>query len=107
MRLIDAERLDVVTGNVPDGMDSKSFVEGGFAMFQKIHDAPTVDAVAVVRCEQCKYAMPLVYGETEHIVSPNGDVMCGKSGAIGRFVHDWHKSDWFCADGKRKDDADT
>ena len=74
------------------------------ALLALVERAETADAVQVVRCEQCKYAMPLVYGETEHIVSPNGEVMCGKSGVIGRFVHDWHKSDWFCADGERREE---
>ena len=94
-RLIDADALEQYLSQCVFDEDTT------FASWA-IRHAPTVSAVPVVRCEQCKYAMPLVYGETEHIVSPNGEVMCGKSGAIGRFAHDWHKSDWFCADGERR-----
>ena len=96
-RYIDADRLKTDFAGTLVALERKPKFDGlqiilircVFDMIGKIVDnAPTVDAVQVVRCEQCKYAMPLVYGETEHIVSPNGEVMCGKSGAIGRFVHD-------------------
>ena len=45
-------------------------------------DAPTIDAVPVVRCKDCKYfKTQLCQNEDSH-------------------------DDWFCADGERKDGAD-
>ena len=55
MRLIDADKLGVQFNNLV-----KSF-RGTFSglaysnALERIKDAPTVDAVEVVRCEDCKY----------------------------------------------------
>ena len=45
MRLIDAERFDVVCDKVPDGMDAYSYNAGVLSALRKIDDAPTVDAI--------------------------------------------------------------
>lgn len=50
-----------------------------------LEQAPTVDAVAVVRCKDCKYGSIGLFG-----------VMNCK------FDTRTHRYDWFCADGKRK-----
>ena len=55
-----------------------------------IKTAPTIDAVPVVRCKDCKYH------EDEKI----GMVYC--QNAFGGWV--W--KNWFCADGERKEGAD-
>lgn len=58
--------------------------------------APTVDAVPVVRCRDCKHGYPLGLGEyTPYIY------------CIKPYAGNWptHKPDWYCADGKRKEDA--
>ena len=54
----------------------------------RIMDAPTIDAVPVVRCGECKH----------HVNAPNtSDVWCENvDGLLPR--------EWFCADGERKDD---
>ena len=52
-----------------------------------IEAAPTVDAVPVVRCKDCKYH------EDEEI----GMVYCPN--ALGG----WVAENWFCADGERKE----
>lgn len=49
-------------------------------------DAPTIDAVEVVRCVEC------IYHEDEK----PGMVYCPQ------MVGGWVKDDWFCADGERK-----
>ena len=61
-----------------------------FVWMRDIDDAPTVDAVEVVRCKDCKYH------EDEEI----GMVYCPN--AIGG----WVRENWFCADGKLKEGVD-
>lgn len=61
-----------------------------FVWMRDIDDAPTVDAVEVVRCKDCKYH------EDEEI----GMVYCPN--AIGG----WVGENWFCADGKLKEGAE-
>ena len=50
----------------------------------QIDHAPTVDAVEVVRCEECRHKCG------EH----DGYICCDKNR--------WHEPDWFCADGERR-----
>ena len=52
-----------------------------------IDKMPTIDAVEVVRCKDCKYR------EQEEI----GMVYCPN------VIGGWTPNDWFCADGERKD----
>lgn len=61
-----------------------------FVWMSDIDDAPTVDAVEVVRCKDCKY----------HEDEETGMVYCPN--AIGG----WVGENWFCADGKRKEGAE-
>jgi len=90
MRLIDADALIVaVLDHGVDHVQTDDLDE----INQIINDAPTVDAVPVVRCGECKW------GRT---VSEGGPyVLCGKPYAAPR---ETHKFDYFCADGKRKED---
>lgn len=53
MRLIDAERFDVVTDTLPEGMDMESYVAGQQSILNMIYDAPTVEET--IRCEDCKW----------------------------------------------------
>lgn len=90
-RLIDADALQLE----PDpwgGMNGVLFLgrNGGktMAMVQSalkimIEDAPTIDAVPVVRCKDCKHYMT---------------IHCTCDGCC---ISD----DWFCADGERKDNG--
>lgn len=77
MRLIDADDL--------------IYMEYGgieFVPTEFIKDAPTIDAVPVVRCKDCKYK------EDEE----PGMVYCqNQKGG-------WVREDFFCADGKRRAD---
>ena len=81
MRLIDADAL----------MDeANSDGAYGYVDAKQISEAPTVDAVPVVRCKDCKYH------EDEKI----GMIYC--QNAFGGWV--W--KNWFCADGERKEGAE-
>lgn len=79
MRLIDADKLRTI----------RSIQSGDFNSIETIQkwidDAPTVDAVEVVRCKDCKYA-----DET---------AMCG-------YVTWYNKPDDFCSRGERKADEE-
>lgn len=81
-RLIDADAL-------------KAEWQNGF--YKKIvdalmDDAPTVDAVEVVRCKDCKYYQK-VYGGVP--LGEVGHCICHSIETV---------PDWYCADGERKDD---
>jgi hypothetical protein len=89
MRLIDADALE---GRIL--MDAPGFMDGGseitkafiLAMIKTRSVTPTVDAIPVVRCKDCKYGEEV-----------NSVYLCGKSRGFG-IAHDPH---WFCADGER------
>ena len=61
------------------------------AVMDSIDSQPTVDAVEVVRCRECKYCDP----ENHHC-----DHYMGTSAPLGR------KPDDFCSYGERKEGAD-
>lgn len=67
---------------------------------QIIDEEPSIDAVPVIRCKDCKW-----WDEKEG--SPYGYCMAMKH---GYFSSNWeigiyrtYKGDWFCADGERKE----
>ena len=82
MRLIDANEL-IKEANA-DGAY-------GYVDAKQIADAPTVDAVEVVRCRECKHCDP----ETHHC-----DHHMGTVAPLRR------KPDDFCSYGERKEGAD-
>ena len=55
-----------------------------------IKTAPTVDAVEVVRCRECKYHEE---EGIEMVYCPN-------------MIGGWVENEWFCANGKRKEGTD-
>ena len=61
-----------------------------FSVMDDIKNAPIVDAVPVVRCEDCKYGFPCVSLETET------SIHCKLMRTIMR-------NDSFCSYGKRKE----
>lgn len=85
-RLIDADALhrefiDFIRASnnkTPNWNDAVSLVGS----------APTVDAVEVVRCEDCKHRAGHMDGYTK----------CDRTERI----RIWHPDDWYCAYGKRK-----
>lgn len=55
MRLIDADVFEIVGGHIPKGYDAESYMEGQIDILDRIDAQPTVDAVEVTRCKQCKF----------------------------------------------------
>lgn len=91
MRSIDADALIVsVLDHGVDHVQTDDLEE----INQIINDAPTVDAVPVVRCRECKWGRTVREG-SEY-------VWCGKP-----YAAPWssHVANWYCADGKRKEDT--
>ena len=76
-RLIDADRvLEIVRGQGIEHPNAYHLTNYATLI---LREAPTVDAVPVVRCKNCKYfKTPLCQNEDNH-------------------------DNWFCADGERKD----
>lgn len=94
-RLIDADSLkDAI---IDAGQSSKRYKVGEFwelncrEIDEVINNVPTVDAVRVVRCKECKYYRE---GDPEH---PD----CGW---CRRLICGTVASDFYCADGERKAD---
>ena len=61
-------------------------------VLMKIDDAPTADAVEIVRCKDCYYAIP--YNERWTLPKKNNCMWCKR-------YEDVRSLDWFCADGER------
>jgi hypothetical protein len=78
MRLIDADAL-IEEANA-DGAY-------GYVDAKQIADAPTVDAVEIVRCRECKYH--------------------NKPPCPMRLSFNWTEDDDFCSYGERKEGADN
>ena len=89
MRLIDADALVDDGLRFQDGYDNDGIMMVRlWDVIKCIRNAPTIDAVPVVRCRECKWGTVI---DTA-----------------------WHpctemstNDNWFCADGKRKDGADN
>ena len=90
MRLIDADALEGrILMDVPGFMDGGSEITKAFilAMIKTRSVTPTVDAIPVVRCRDCKHK--------EESVSPSWEAWCNR-------LHCGCDLDWFCADGERR-----
>ena len=72
-----------------------------------VNNAPTIDAVPIVRCQECAHA-PVVDGQCEDgfdIKFPDEICPCQCTGdGWYNYIPD---PNWFCADGERKDGADN
>ena len=89
MRTIDADALMKTVFNDVVLVDGE--VKGvGIILAETVDKAPTIDAVPVVRCRECKHH------EDEEI----GMVYCPN------MIGGWVVENWFCADGERKEGAD-
>ena len=90
MRLIDADAL-IQKRSYAKAYSPEMYVIGqGYVM-----DAPTIDAVPVVRCRECK----------NHGTLKSGELFCGKikTGIYG-YYHTV-KADDYCSHGERKEDG--
>lgn len=85
MRLIDAE----VLANWIDGSQRLDTEHDYEEVARYIDECPTVDAVPVCRCEDCKFGTN----------DPTGIVICRMASYPNYAARD---PNWYCADGKRK-----
>ena len=91
MRLIDADALedmDFETCDTDDWYPIKERVRGKNRIRQIVKDAPTVDAVPVVRCKDCRWGRESC-GNIECFVDIN-------------IPTEYHGHDWFCPNGERR-----
>jgi hypothetical protein len=100
MRLIDADELTAKidtwdesarNGTNPNCKNGNEY-EAAMDICIMVEESPTVDAIPVVRCRECKHRY--YYDDDEH------DPVCTASMAYASTP-----DDWFCKDGQRKDDA--
>ena len=102
MRLIDADRLnkpiyaeeDNITGSGMSYDEICGYNDGIDIAWNKIDQAPTIDAVPVVRCKDCKF------GDWDS--EPHDAMVCmrTKDGF-------WRSGNDFCSYGERKEGADN
>ena len=90
MRLIDADALGV--GRCSKDILPAAYCAGWNGLIGLIEKAPTIDAVPVVRCRECKHCDP----ENYHCDHP-----MGTAAPLRR------KPDDFCSYGDRKEGADN
>ena len=99
MRLIDADTLGV--GRCSRDVLPADYCAGWNGLTALIEQAPTVDAVEVVRCRDCKHWHEETgwCNEHSHFI-----------GAEGEACHPWESYDWkmldaddFCSYGERKE----
>lgn len=92
-RLIDANALPVIT------LKDNSYWERHVVYKSDVDAAPTVDAVEVVRCEECRYSTaPLCHKE---YCKEKGILECDKPGGIA-FNRRVYSTD-FCSYGEKSD----
>lgn len=98
VRLIDANALKTRINNVPMHGDTDVFYEIMSELVSVVAAAPTIDAVAVVRCKDCRNSSRIA-GETtgamRHCWSGRGKNMGDGFSRVS--------ADDFCSDGKRKE----
>ena len=95
MRLIDADalrgayvnKMSEIYENVASMKNVEAETVSVLCGYSVIDEAPTVDAVQVVRCEECVYRRRCML---QHFVESN---------AVDSTKIDW--SEWYCADGVR------
>ena len=92
-RLIDADKI-----KLPQGFFEK--VDNVPKFYEWLDEQPTVDAVPVVRCKDCKWY------EVEQLKRDGTDDKRYKPSVcvIGIYAEQ-RKADWYCADGERKEDG--
>lgn len=76
-----------------DTHTADKIMRGIFRAEQTLKEQPTVDAVQVTRCVNCKHST--------QVNGTFGLVWCEHWGVDGTWVDD----DFYCADGERKDDG--
>ena len=94
MRLIDADAL------IKEANEESAY---GYVDAKQIADAPTIDAVEVVRCRECKY-----WGDEDGKLQRSDGVLFARC-KIHNYLLDGRHTGWcptendFCSYGERKD----
>lgn len=107
LRLIDADALKArIMEDVPGFLDGGSSITKAFilAMLVTRNATPTIDAVQVVRCKDCKHRPKEPNFKTFEngfdIEFPEGSKCPCK--CSGDEYYSWYpEDDWFCADGEK------
>lgn len=99
MRLIDADALYKNLGFAEECKDCDHQYNSVFCdsstwqvVCDAIYEAPTIDAVPVVRCKDCVYRVIM------------RDPLRKPMDCYGCKVMHYNEDDWFCSFGERKDD---
>ena len=92
MSLIDADKFEVYTWV----NKSSDYVDGDQSILEAIDIAPTVDAVEIVRCRDCKHYMP----QKKSAHWENRANYCNRIVTIKTQPYD------FCSYGERKNEVD-
>ena len=96
MRLVDADELiDILANMLPWAITSpedNAMVEGLSRAYEVINSVPIIDAAPIVRCKDC------IHRDTTY--EWHGDYNC-------RLHHNPKSLDFFCADGKRREEGNT
>ena len=98
--MIDADALKArIIEDVPGFLDGGSSITKAFilAMLGSRNATPTIDAVPVVRCKDCKHATMTADGKMCKYCAMDTD-------DFGDQRDVYHDADWFCADGERRTD---
>lgn len=90
MRLIDADALETHEQLEPMGNGQYEYVEVVYK--DDIDDAPTVDAIEVVRCKDCRHWHREIYNGIEYFNFNSCDL---------KHYGDGHN--FYCADGERRE----
>lgn len=89
MRLIDADKLKT-SFDMPKEYDEFAYHVSLPIIKATIDDAPTVDAVPVVRCKDCRWGREVC-----------GNIECS---ADLNLPPEYHGYEWYCPNGERKED---
>ena len=96
-KLIDGDALiETITARMGYQLEhakNRPYVDCARDMMKLVKHAPTIDAVKVVRCEDCQYWQPPTYAEQE-----DGSTVGHCTAALNGQQTDAY---WFCADGTR------
>ncbi len=102
MRLIDADRLsEAIYDNVPAPYEDASWAKEN--CLAEIDAAPTVDAVPVVRCRECKHHRDKNEQEQQYLVE---DILICTSPDATDDCWNAVWPDHFCSYGERKEGVD-
>lgn len=102
-RLIDADALMKELKDFCDWCRDGRKQGTDFVLDCVIPNAPTIDAVPVIRCKDCKHR-PTIDGEWENgfdVIFPDGRCPCQCDDGWYNWMP---RDDWFCGNGERKEE---